>query len=127
MNTINEIYVCEKCNNTVEITIAGCGALNCCGNEMKKYEAKTADQAIEKHVPVIESIDNGTLIKVGSTAHPMEDDHYICWIEIINGSYVNRKNLAPGEKPEAAFYVKSAPGMIVREFCNKHGLWEYTV
>ena len=127
MNKLNEIYVCEKCNNTIEITIAGGGVLNCCGTEMKKYEPQTADQATEKHVPVVEKIDNGTLVKVGSTAHPMEEEHHICWIEIINGSYTNRKVLAPGEKPEAAFFVKIAPGLIVREFCNKHGLWEYTV
>ena len=91
---------------------------------MKLQEEKTADSKTEKHVPIIEATPNGVKVTVGSVPHPMVDDHYIEWIEVANGPYVNRKYLKPGDKPEAEFYVKLQPGLIVREFCNKHGLWK---
>jgi superoxide reductase len=91
---------------------------------MKLMEEKTADSKVEKHVPVITATPNGVKVVVGSVPHPMAEDHYIEWIEVVNGPYVNRKYLKPGDKPEAEFYVKMQPGLIVREFCNKHGLWK---
>ncbi|MFP4459886.1 MAG: desulfoferrodoxin [Candidatus Zixiibacteriota bacterium] len=118
-----EVYVCEKCGNIVEMLHGGKGQLVCCGEPMKKQDHQTADWKNEKHVPIYEEIDGGTLVKVGSTAHPMTEEHYIEWIEIINGDYINRKYLHPGDKPEAVFYVKADEDMILREFCNIHGLW----
>lgn len=123
----NEIYVCEMCGNLIEAVGEGTGDLVCCGEPMILKEAKTADSTVEKHVPVAMATDGGSLIKVGSVPHPMEEAHHICWIEIINGDYVNRKHLKPGEAPEAVFYVTVMPGMVIREYCNVHGLWEYTV
>ena len=120
----NEIYKCES-----GLTIAilgdadGC-ALECCGKPVELLEEKTADAATEKHVPLLEENGAGIKIVVGSTAHPMEEDHYIEWIEVINGDYVNRKYLKPGDKPEAEFYVPKQDGLIVRSHCNKHGLWK---
>lgn len=124
MATRNEIYFCEMCGNLIEAVGDGTGDLVCCGESMVLKEAKTADSTVEKHVPVVESKGGGSLVKVGSVPHPMEEKHYICWIEIINGDYVNRKYLNPGEAPEAEFYVQSKPGMVIREYCNVHGLWE---
>jgi len=127
MSEKNKIYKCEGCGLTAETVTAGKGSLLCCGTPMVEIKPQTADSAVEKHVPVVERIDNGTSVKVGSTLHPMNEEHYICWIEIINGDYVNRKYLNPGDAPEASFFVELKEGMIVREFCNKHGLWEYKV
>ncbi len=127
MVKVNEIYVCEICSNVVESVAEGVGELVCCGEPMKLKVAKTADSSVEKHVPVAEAIGGGTKVKVGSVPHPMEMAHHICWIEIINGDYVNRKMLHPGQAPEAEFYVNVAPGMVLREYCNVHGLWEQTV
>ncbi|MBN1863400.1 MAG: desulfoferrodoxin [Victivallales bacterium] len=127
MAKVNEIYVCEACGNVVESMADGDGVLVCCSVPMKLQKAKFADSAVEKHVPVAELIDGGTKVKVGSVPHPMEEAHHICWIEIINGDYVNRKMLHSGQAPEAEFYVKAAPGMVLREYCNVHGLWEQTV
>lgn len=118
-----EVYKCELCGNIVEMVHGAAGTLVCCGQNMKKMEEQTADWKNEKHVPIAEAHAGGTLVKVGSTAHPMVDDHYIEWIEIINGDYVNRKYLKPGDKPEAEFYVPYADTLILREYCNKHGLW----
>jgi superoxide reductase len=123
-----EIY---KCGDDVVIeVIKGSGAccsgheLSCCGQVMELQEANTVDAAKEKHVPVVEECQGGVLIKVGSEPHPMTDKHYIMWIEVINGDYVNRKYLHPGDKPEAPFYVPKQSGLIVRAYCNLHGLWE---
>lgn len=118
-----EVYKCEVCGNIVEMVHGAAGTLVCCGQNMKKMEEQTADWKNEKHVPIAEAHQGGTLVKVGSTAHPMVDDHYIEWIEIVNGDYVNRKYLKPGDKPEAEFYVPYGEELILREYCNKHGLW----
>ena len=122
MAAVNDIFKCELCGNVVELLHAGGGELVCCGEPMKNLEAKSTDAATEKHVPIIEEIDGGSRVYVGSTEHPMTAEHYIQWIEIINGNYVNRKYLKPGDKPEAVFYVKKADNLIVREQCNVHGL-----
>ena len=123
-----EIYKCDECGLVVEVT-TGCNCSTvCCGKEMKLMSPQTAEFKFEKHVPYPEVRDNGMHVAVGKEmAHPMTEEHHIEWIEVINGPYVNRKYLKPGEKPEADFYVPLQKGMVVREYCNIHGLWEYTV
>ncbi len=91
---------------------------------MNLLNENSVDAATEKHVPVIEKTADGIRVIVGSTAHPMEDDHYIEWIEVINGDYINRKYLEPGDKPEAEFYIQYSDSLIAREYCNKHGHWK---
>jgi len=120
----NEIYKCET-GLTLEVLADadGCG-LECCGKPVELLEEKTADSATEKHVPLLEGSGDGIKIVVGSTAHPMTEEHYIMWIEVINGDYVNRKYLKPGDAPEAEFYVPKQDGLIIRSYCNLHGLWK---
>jgi len=117
-----EIYKCEVCGNIVEILHGGVGELVCCNQPMKKFVENTVDAAKEKHVPVIEETGDGVTVKVGSVAHPMEEKHYIEWIEVIRGDKICRKFLKPGEKPEATF--KGESGVTAREYCNLHGLWK---
>jgi len=122
------ILKCAACGASVEILTEGtCGEiLKCCGQDMSVLDEKTADSATEKHVPVPTSMPSGeTKVAVGSVPHPMTPEHHIEWIEIINGPYVNRYHLNPGDAPEALFHVKLKPGMTVREYCNIHGLWVY--
>ncbi len=119
-----EIFKCALCGNVVEVTRAGGGVLVCCGQEMALQKENTVEASVEKHKPVVEVTAAGAKVKVGSVAHPMEDKHYIEWIEIINGDYVNRKFLKPGEAPEAEFYVKPKDSQTVRAYCNIHGLWK---
>lgn len=118
-----QIYKCEKCGNIVEVLHEGVGQLVCCGQPMKLFTENTVDAALEKHVPVIEKIDEGFKVKVGSVAHPMEEKHYIEWIEIIADGKVYREFLNPGQSPEATFCVK-ANQVTAREYCNIHGLWK---
>ena len=123
------VLKCPVCGASFEVLTEGSAAeVKCYGEPMKVLEEKTADAATEKHVPVPETLPSGeTKVKVGSVPHPMTAEHHIEWIEIINGPYVNRYHLTPGEAPEAMFHVKLKPGMIVREYCNLHGLWVFKV
>ena len=117
-----EIYKCELCGNIVEMLHEGQGELICCGEPMKLYNENTVDAAKEKHVPVIEKIDGGFKVKVGSVEHPMIEKHYIQWIQIIADGKAYRQFLKPGEKPEAVFKIE-ADEITAREYCNLHGLW----
>lgn len=123
MTKLKGIYKCEVCGNIVEVIHTGAGDLVCCGQNMKFLEENTTDAAQEKHVPVIEKTDDGYIVKVGSVAHPMEEKHYIEWIELIADGVSYRKFLKPGDKPEAKFCVK-AEKVEAREYCNLHGLWK---
>lgn len=117
-----EIYKCNVCGNIVEVLHEGVGQLVCCGQPMELLEAKTEDVGKEKHVPVIEQKNGKILVKVGSVPHPMEETHYIEWIQLIADGRTYRKFLNPGEKPEAEFEV-TARRIQAREYCNVHGLW----
>ncbi|MBN1844502.1 MAG: desulfoferrodoxin [Sedimentisphaerales bacterium] len=118
-----EVYKCEICGNIVEVLHGGAGELVCCGQPMKRQAENTVDAAVEKHVPLIERIDGGYRVKVGSTAHPMEKSHYIEWIELLADGKAYRQFLRPGEAPEAVFAVE-AETVCAREYCNQHGLWK---
>ena len=119
----NEVYKCLICGNIVEITHGGAGTLICCAKPMKLMAENTVDAAQEKHVPVIEKTDGGYLVKVGSVAHPMDDKHYIEWIELLAGDEVYRKYLNPGAPAEATFAI-AADGVTARAYCNLHGFWK---
>ena len=119
-----QIYKCEVCGNIVEMLHGGKGELICCGEPMKLYEENTVDAAVEKHVPVFEKDGEKIDVKVGSVTHPMEDAHYIEWIEIISNDKAYRQFLKPGQKAEARFLVEGSDDMTVREYCNLHGLWK---
>lgn len=117
-----DVYKCEACGNIVEVLHGGAGELVCCGEPMKLMTENTVDASKEKHVPVVEKAAGGVTVKVGSVAHPMEEKHYIEWIEIIADGKAYRQFLAPGQAPEAFFPVEAAK-VTAREYCNLHGLW----
>jgi len=118
-----EIYKCEICGNIVEVLHGGEVDMKCCGALMKLYKENTVDAAKEKHVPAIEKTSDGIKVKVGEVAHPMEEKHYIEWIEIIADGKAYRQFLNPGEAPEAEFKI-DAEQVTAREFCTIHGLWK---
>ncbi len=118
-----QIYKCEICGNIVEVMHAGKGELVCCGKPMVLQVENTVDAAVEKHVPVVEVQEDGILVKVGEVAHPMQDDHYIEWVQVIAGEKSYRIFLKPGIAPEGKFDVPKE-GVTAREYCNLHGLWK---
>lgn len=122
------VYKCMVCGNVVEVAVSGAGTLVCCGQDMKLMDEKTKDGAGEKHMPVVEDISGGILVKVSSIPHPMDSDHWIQFIEVFTkDGKVIRKDLNPGDKPEASFNIPKSNVNQVREFCNKHGLWSITL
>jgi superoxide reductase len=118
-----EVYKCDVCGNIVEVLHAGKGQLVCCNEPMKQVKENTVDASLEKHVPVIEKVANGIKVKVGSVPHPMEEKHYIEFIELIVDGKVCRQYLSPGQAPEA-FFAVAGDKVTAREYCNMHGLWK---
>jgi len=124
MTQINQIYKCPICGNIIEVLHAGAGQLVCCGQPMELMTAKNSDEGQEKHLPVITKTESGVTVTVGSIPHPMEETHFIEWIEIdtVDGK-IGKKFLKPGEKAEAFFQTKSEI-KSARAYCNVHGLWQ---
>ena len=122
---VMQVYRCAVCGNIVEMLHAGAGELVCCNQPMNLFVENTTDAAKEKHVPVIEKVDGGIKVKIGSVPHPMEEKHYIEWIEVIDGDNVCRKALSPGDSPEVVIACCCpATSVTVRALCNIHGLWK---
>lgn len=118
------VYKCGVCGNMVEVLHNGGGTLVCCNQDMKLLKEKTEDGKTEKHVPFVEEVENGYFVKVGEAQdHPMTEDHWVVWIELIIDGKVYRQELKPGEKPEATFCVEKGEDVKAREYCNLHGLW----
>ena len=119
----NQVYRCEVCGVITGILHSSKGKLVCCGKPMTLLEENTVDAAKEKHVPVIEKQDGGVLVKVGSVAHPMEEKHYIEWVEVVADGKNYRQFLNPGDAPEAFFNIQ-ADNVVAREYCTLHGFWK---
>ena len=124
MTKLREIYKCMICGNVVEVAHEGAPSLVCCGQPMNKLEAKTKDQGQEKHVPVVEETGRGISVRVGSVEHPMEEKHYIKFIEVLTKDKVLRAELKSGMKPAAEFVVSKAEIVEIREYCTVHDLWK---
>ncbi len=118
------VYVCKLCGNVVEILADGGGTLVCCGEQMQRQTENTVDAAKEKHVPVVTINGSTATVKVGSVAHPMEAAHYIMWIDLRQGDKSQRVMLKPGQPAEATFTIEEGVPVVVREYCNQHGLWK---
>jgi superoxide reductase len=118
-----QVYKCGVCGIVAEVLDGGAGELVCCGQPMRLFEPNTVDASKEKHVPVLKAEGSGCSVTIGSVPHPMEEKHFIQWIEVIADGKSYRQFLKPGQKPDAAFPVE-AKNIVVREFCNLHGLWK---
>jgi len=123
MTKLLQIYKCEVCGNMVEMVHASAGELVCCDQPMTLLKENSTDAAKEKHVPVVEEQEGRILVKVGSVPHPMEEKHYIEWVELVADGKAFRKFLKPGSTPEATF-CKPEGAFTIREYCNLHGLWK---
>ncbi len=121
---MNKIYKCDVCGNIVELIHEGGGELVCCGQPMDLVKPKEKEEGAEKHLPVVTKADSGVLVNVGEVDHPMEEEHYIEWVEVVTDVGTYRKYLKPGEKPSASFCIREDQTKSVREYCSVHGLWE---
>ncbi|KLU67435.1 desulfoferrodoxin [Desulfosporosinus acididurans] len=124
MTNLRELYKCSICGNVVEVVNPGAPALVCCHQPMEKLEAGVTEASTEKHIPVIEPSAGWVKVKVGSVAHPMEEKHFIRFIEVLTKDQVLRVELTPNDPPEALFKVNASEVLEVREYCTIHGLWK---
>lgn len=125
MTKLKQIYRCSVCGNIVEVTHEGAGELVCCGQPMVLQDEKSADEGMEKHVPVIDIQDDVVEVMVGEIPHPMEDAHFIEWIELDIDGVLFKKYLKPGDEPKAVFAKpKEYTNISAREYCSVHGLWK---
>lgn len=123
---LGNYYRCSICGNVVQVSFVGGGELICCGQPMNLLKENTTEASTEKHIPVIEKKENGYLVKIGSVEHPMEEKHYIVFIELVADGTSHKKFLKPGDRPEAFFEVE-AKNVYALEYCNLHGLWKGTL
>ena len=99
--------------------------MQCCGKKLELLKANSTDAATEKHVPVYEKVEDEICVKVGSTEHPMEKDHYIMWIAQVSDNTTTRIRLYPEQATTVRF--KYIPNSTIYAYCNKHGLWKTEV
>jgi len=122
-----KFYKCGLCGNMVALVMKGGGVLSCCGKPMEEVVPNSTDAAVEKHVPVITERGMEVVVTVGSAPHPMEEDHYIQWIVLSTKEGNQRKELKPGQKPQAVFMITENDSITgAYAYCNKHGLWATT-
>ena len=120
---MKEIFKCEVCGNVAEMLRSGGGQLVCCNAAMQRLVENSTDAAGEKHLPVVEKIATGVSIKVGEVPHPMENSHFIEWVEIATADgKACKKFLQPGSAPQVSFSCGEV--VAVRAMCNLHGLWQ---
>lgn len=120
----NEVYKCAICGNIVEVLHVGGSELICCGQPMNLMEENTQEASTEKHIPIVEKTATGIKVTVGEVLHPMENIHYIEWVEVISEGKSYKKFLNPGDEPIAEFCIENTENLLVREYCNIHGLWK---
>jgi len=121
-------YICRHCGNIIGMIHSSGVKVKCCGEDMVELVPNTSDGAKEKHVPVVEVSGDKVTVKVGSVSHPMEAEHYIMWVYIQTEQGGQRKNLNPGDKPEATFALADGDKVVAAfAYCNKHGLWKAEV
>lgn len=122
MTQNKQIYKCEVCGNIIEVLHQAGGTLVCCGKPMKLMKENSEEASAEKHIPVVSVVNGGVVVKIGEVEHPMVENHYIEWVEVITPNKVYRREFKPGEKPETEFRLDEEV-IIAREYCNVHGLW----
>lgn len=118
-----QIFRCNTCGNMFELIMVGGGTPTCCGSDLELLSDDPKDLGAEKHIPIIEKTGPGVKVKVGKVPHPMEEKHYIAWIEIITDKGTQRVYLKPGDLPEAEFMVDDISNIKAKEYCIIHGLW----
>lgn len=118
-----KLLKCKICGSVLEKLVQGPETANC--DDLEELTPKYDGEGSQKHVPILERDGDNVIIKVGEITHPMEVEHQICFIELIDEDVTYRKTLKPGEEPKAVFKVETDINKLkTREYCNVHGLWE---
>ena len=119
-----KFYVCPICGNIVEMVHDSDVNPMCCGKKMTELVPNTVEASGEKHIPVVTVKDNTVTVNVGSVNHPMQDAHYIEWVQLVTERGSQRKHLSPSEAPNVVFLLSGDKPLAVYAYCNLHGLWK---
>lgn len=122
-----KFFICNTCGNIVGMVFDSGVNMVCCGEEMEELVPNTVEASVEKHLPVVEIEGNLVKVNVGSADHPMIPEHYIEWIYIQTEKGGQRKNLSPGEAPNAVFALENDKVVAAYAYCNLHGLWKTAI
>lgn len=119
-----KFYVCSHCKNMVMMVKNNGPKIMCCGQPMDELIPNTSDGAFEKHVPDVEVKDGKVYVTVGSTVHPMLENHYITFIALETEKGGQIHYLTPQDEPKAVFDLNGEKPVAVYEYCNLHGFWK---
>ena len=119
-----KFYVCSHCRNIAEMVYDTDIALYCCGDKMQELVHNTVEASGEKHIPAVKMGDGVVEVNVGSVDHPMEEIHWIEWVQLVTDKGMHRRFLKPGEAPNVSFRLEDEKPLAVYAYCNLHGLWK---
>lgn len=122
-----KFFKCSTCGNFVETIHITPVPMMCCGKKMDEIVPNTVDASFEKHIPDVKIDGDIIHVQVGSTIHPMTEEHYIEWILVETEKGLQRKDLKPNEEPIAYFVIKDDKAIAVYAYCNLHGLWKFEI
>lgn len=125
MTKHQKFFLCKHCGNLAGLIIDQGVPIYCCSEPMTQLEANTTDGAQEKHGPVVQTDGRHVNVAVGSTAHPMKENHYIQFVYLQTCCGGQRKSLRPNEAPKVQFALaEGETPKAVYSYCNRHGLWK---
>ena len=119
-----KFYICPHCGNIVEMVHNAGPKPFCCGQKMNELVPNTVEASGEKHIPAVHVGENRVEVNVGSVNHPMEEVHWIEWVQLITDQGSYRKWLNPGQAPNVSFLLNGEKPLAVYAYCNLHGLWK---
>ena len=119
-----KFYICETCGNLVGKIDDGRVPMMCCGNPMKELVPNTVEASSEKHLPVYVLNNNLLEVTIGSTMHPMSEEHNISWVYVETEKGGQRKMLRVNEEPKTIFSLVDDKPLSIFAYCNLHGLWK---
>ena len=119
-----KFYICPHCGNIVEMVHNAGPKPFCCGQKMNELVPNTVEASGEKHIPAVHVVENRMDVNVGSVNHPMEEVHWIEWVQLITDQGSYRKWLNPGQAPNVSFLLNGEKPLAVYAYCNLHGLWK---
>ena len=120
----SKYYICNHCGLIVETIHESVITPSCCGTKMDELVPNTVEASGEKHIPAVTVKEDSVVVNVGSVDHPMQDIHYIEWVQLVTENGSQRKWLKPGQAPNVVFPLGDDKPLAVYAYCNLHGLWK---
>ena len=120
----SKFYICAHCGNVIEMVHDAGVPVMCCGQKMDALIPNTVEASGEKHIPAVTVSENIVEVNVGSVNHPMVEEHWIEWVQLVTDQGSYRKWMNPGQAPNVKFQLLNEKPLAVYAYCNLHGLWK---